>query len=127
MTGHREHARLPIELEVRYGRLNSFFADYTRNISKGGTFIDTKNPLPAGTRFLFKLLVPGRGERFELAGEVVRAESGAPATGMAIRFTWSDQEARTTFEQAVEQLMSDSLGSLVTAGLLEAAEPTPRR
>jgi type IV pilus assembly protein PilZ len=127
MTGHREQARMPIELEVRYGKLNSFFADYAKNISKGGTSIDTKNPLPAGTRFLFKLLVPGCGEPFELAGEVVRAEPGAREDGMAVQFTWSDQAARTAFEQAVEKLMSDSLGSVVTAGLLGAAEPSPRR
>jgi type IV pilus assembly protein PilZ len=127
MTEHREHARMPIELEVRYRKLNSFFADYTKNISKGGSFIATKNPLPAGTTFLFKLSVPGRGEPFEVAGEVVRAEAGGGEHGMAIRFTWSEPAARTAFEQAVEQLMADSLGPLVAAGLLEAAEPTPKR
>lgn len=127
MTENREHARMPIELEVHYKKLNNFFADYTRNISKGGTFIDTKNPLPAGTRFLFKLSAPGCGEPFQIAGEVVRAEAGSRDTGMAIRFTWSDPAAQTSFEQAVEKLMADSLGPLVAAGLLEAAEPSPKR
>lgn len=127
MTEHREHARVPIELEVRYKRLNSFFADYTRNISKGGTFIETKNPLPAGTRFLFKLAVPGRAEPFEVAGEVVRAGSDGRGMGMAIRFTWSDPGARAAFERAVETLMSESLGPMVAAGLLDAAEPSPKR
>ncbi len=127
MTDQREHARVPIELEVRYKKLNSFFADYTRNISKGGTFIETKNPLPPGTRFLFKLSVPGHDGGFEVAGEVVRAEAGGRGTGMAIRFTWSDAAARAAFEQAVEKLMADSLGPLVAAGLLDAAEPSPKR
>ena len=127
MTEHREHARVPIQLEVRYRRLNSFFADYTRNISKGGTFIETKNPLPAGTRFLFKLSVPGRAEPFEVAGEVVRAGSDGRGMGMAIRFTWSDQDVRAAFERAVETLMSESLGPMVAAGLLDAAEPSPKR
>ena len=127
MTENRAHERMPIELEVRYKKLNSFFADYTRNISKGGTFIETRNPMPAGTRFLFKLSVPGRGESFEVAGEVVRAESGGRGSGMAIRFTWSDPAARRAFEQAVEKLMAESLGPVVAAGLLEAAEPSPKR
>jgi hypothetical protein len=46
---------------------------------------------------------------------------------MAIRFTWSDPAARSAFEQAVEGLMADSLGPVVAAGLLEAAEPSPKR
>ncbi len=74
MTEHREHARAPIELKVDYKKLNSFFADYTKNISKGGTFIKTKKPLPVGTRFLFKLGVPSCGDAFEITGEVVHAE-----------------------------------------------------
>jgi type IV pilus assembly protein PilZ len=127
MTEVREHARMPIELEVRYGKLNSFFSDYTRNISKGGAFIETRNPLPPGTRFLFKLSVPGCGEPFQVGGEVLRTETGERGGGMAIRFTWSDAEARAAFEQAVEKLMADSLGPVVAAGLLEAAEPSPKR
>ncbi|HWN69111.1 MAG TPA: PilZ domain-containing protein, partial [Haliangium sp.] len=54
----REHGRKPIELEVTYKRLNAFFSDYTKNISKGGTFIKTEKPLEVGTEFLFKLHVP---------------------------------------------------------------------
>ena len=46
MPEHRDHARAPIELEVDYKKLNSFFADYTKNISKGGTFIKTRKALP---------------------------------------------------------------------------------
>ncbi len=37
----RKDQREPIELQVSYKRLNTFFADYTRNISRGGTFIGT--------------------------------------------------------------------------------------
>jgi type IV pilus assembly protein PilZ len=47
--GPRVEPRAPIELKVEYKRINSFFADYTRNISKGGTFIKTTKPLAIGT------------------------------------------------------------------------------
>src|SRR5512144_2935283 len=63
---HRQHARAPIELKVDYKKLNSFFADYTKNISKGGTFIKTRKTLPVGTRFLFRLAIPGRASAFAL-------------------------------------------------------------
>ena len=38
-TDQREFPRESIELVVRYQRLNAFFADYVKNISRGGTFV----------------------------------------------------------------------------------------
>jgi len=119
MMEHRHHTRAPIELEVSYKRLNSFFAEYTRNISKGGTFIKTKKPLPVGTRLLFRLVAPTCPEPFQITGEVVRAESTSADPGMAIRFVWTADGERASFEAAVERLMSDALGSHVAAELLK--------
>jgi type IV pilus assembly protein PilZ len=117
---HREHTSAPIALRVEYKKLNSFFADYTKNIAKGGTFIKTKKPLPAGTRFILELTVPSGGIPFELTGEVVRVESGDGA-GMGIRFVWSDEAAHGGFEHVVERLMAESLGPVVAARLLDEA------
>jgi type IV pilus assembly protein PilZ len=114
----RVHTRAPIELKVDYKKLNSFFADYTKNISKGGTFIKTKKPLPIGTRFLFKLSVPQRGSPFELIGEVVWANGEGDEAGMGIKFVYSDDSQRNDFEGVVEQLMSDSLGAELAGRLL---------
>ena len=66
----RREARAPIELKVEYKRLNTFFYDYTKNISKGGTFIKTEKPLDIGTIFLFKLMLPAQSEPLALRGEV---------------------------------------------------------
>ena len=114
----RQTPRAPIELKVDYKKLNSFFADYTKNISKGGTFIKTKKPLPIGTRFLFKLTVPQREAPFELLGEVVWSKADGEEPGMGIRFIYSDERQRTEFEKVVEGLMSDSLGAELTGKLL---------
>jgi type IV pilus assembly protein PilZ len=114
----REHARAPIELKVDYKKLNSFFADYTKNISKGGTFIKTRKTLPIGTRFLFRLSVPGRPSPFELKGDVVHASATGDEPGMGIRFVWEADSERAAFEGVVEGLMSDSLGPLVAQKLL---------
>jgi type IV pilus assembly protein PilZ len=118
MPENREHGRAPIELKVDYKKLNSFFADYTKNISKGGTFIKTKKMLPVGTRFLFRLTVPGRPRPFELNGEVVHASAQGEDPGMGIRFVWGDDRERTSFEAIVEGLMQESLGPLVATRLL---------
>ena len=118
MAEHRHHGRAPIELKVDYKKLNSFFADYTKNISKGGTFIKTKKTLPLGTRFLFRLTVPGRARPFELSGEVVHATSTGEDPGMGIRFVWAAEGDRNAFEGVVEGLMTDSLGPSLTGRLL---------
>lgn len=112
--------RAPIELKVEYKRLNSFFADYTRNISKGGTFIRTDKPLPIGTEFRFVLQVPKLDAPLELRGKVqwiVRpadeAASVDPGPGMGIGFVYESEADRERVEAIVENLMVESLGPVL--------------
>ena len=114
----RQQARVPIELKVDYKKVNSFFADYTKNISKGGTFIKTKKPLPIGTQFLFKLTVPRREAPFELLGEVVWARTDGDEPGMGIRFVYQSDSQRQDFEGVVEHMMQDALGPHISSKLL---------
>ena len=109
----RAAARRPIELKVEYKRLNTFFADYTKNISRGGTFIKTSRPLPIGTEFLFKLFVPGREQPLTIHGEVQRIiDEGAPGqeAGMAIRFVYREGDPQAEIARVVEGIMTESLG-----------------
>ena len=114
----RTDYRAPIELRVDYKKMNTFFADYTKNISKGGTFIKTKKPLPIGTRFLFKLAIPQLSQPFELTGEVVWAKEDGEEPGMGIRFVYGDDGQRKEFEGMIEKLMLESLGPLLVEKLL---------
>jgi type IV pilus assembly protein PilZ len=123
----RQETRAPIELKVEYRRLNTFFYDYTRNISKGGTFIKTKKPLPVGTMFLFKLFVPALHDPLVLRGEVrwirregevvVEAQADGDDPGMGIRLVYDDEKQRTDIDTVVEKLMVESLGPLIFAHL----------
>jgi len=118
----RRAPRAPIELTVEYKRLNTFFADYTKNISRGGTFIGTDKPLPVGTEFVFALGVPGMPEPLRLRGRVIwttpaqEATKGNPA-GMGIEFQY-DAKERLEKEAAVERLMVAELGEHLTTRLL---------
>ena len=114
----RQHPRAPIELKVEYKKMNTFFADYTKNISKGGTFIKTERPLPVGTEFLFKLTLPKRSVPFELRGQVIWTNQRSaiqrpdvPDMGMGIRFIFTNDAERDMFESEVEQMMVASLGA----------------
>lgn len=118
--------RAPIELKVEYQRMNSFFADYTRNISKGGTFIRTERPLAIGTAFLFKLTVPGLPSALELNGKVqwTVQPGGSDDPGMGIGFVYETEADRQRIEAIVERLMVESLGRVLYDKLLrlESAE-----
>lgn len=126
----RHQARAPIELKVEYKKLNAFFADYTKNISKGGTFIRTRRPLDIGTEFLFKLVVPKLKEPLTLRGQVrwIKHEDGPSPEGipedhepgMGIRFLFEHPEERKILEEIVEKLMIDSLGQLLYSKLIHA-------
>ncbi len=123
----RDDPRQPIELKVEYKRINTFFADYTKNISRGGTFIKTGRPLPVGTEFVFKLFVPNLEQPLAIHGEVqwVVSESEAQAMGsegepgMGIRFVYREGDDRATIARTVERLMVDSLGARLYARLMD--------
>jgi len=126
--GRREYPRAPIELKVEYKRLNTFFADYTKNISRGGTFIRTNKPLDVGTEFIFKLVIPSLEEALALRGQVrwVVKEGEPPPPGvdaghepgMGIKFIFESDEEKQRIEQTVEKMMIDSLGQLLYSKLL---------
>ncbi len=117
-----EH-RAPIELKVSYKRVNSFFADYTKNISRGGTFIATERPLDMGTEFIFALGVPGLAEPLRLNGRVIWTTEPEDATkanpsGMGIEFQYADAAERRATESIVERLLAQELGPELARGLL---------
>lgn len=118
----RAYPRIPIELRVDYPKLNAFFADYTRNISKGGTFIRTRQPLAKGTRFVFRLSVPTLEAPILLEGEVAWTREDGGEAGMGIRFLYADAEARRSVERIVEKLMVDNLGEALSQKLLSGSK-----
>jgi type IV pilus assembly protein PilZ len=120
---NRESPRHAVQLRVDYKRMNTFFADYAKNISKGGTFIRTGKPLDVGTEFVFVLSIPEQANQLELRGEVIWTVVGDQATderpaGMGIRFRFEGEGERQALELFVETLMAEKLGSRVAAKLL---------
>jgi type IV pilus assembly protein PilZ len=120
---HRIEERTAITLKVDYRRLNSFFADYTKNISKGGTFIRTSKPLNVGTEFVFVLSLPTLNEQLQLNGEVMWVvtddqSSEEQPSGMGIKFKFDSDDERTKVDEFVERIMIDALGEHISQRLL---------
>ena len=131
----RQAERAAITLRVDYKRINTFFADYTKNISKGGTFIKTTKPLDIGTEFVFVLSLPvgsspqagAAGDtQLKLRGKVIwvttEADVGtrpdATTPGMGIRFLFADEKERMALDDIVERLMAEALGDHISGKLL---------
>ena len=121
----RAARRAPVHLRVDYEQMNSFFADYTKNISKGGTFIKSARPLPLGTRCQFSFSLPALAEPLLLEGEVAwvlqpkEAQERKEDAGMGIRFVFKDHAAQRAFEELVERMMEESFGAEIARQLLK--------
>jgi type IV pilus assembly protein PilZ len=119
----RDAFRAAITLRVDYKRLNTFFADYTKNISKGGTFIRTTKPLDVGTEFVFVLSFPDQDKQLRLKGEVIWVVAEDKATdeqppGMGIRFLFANDQEREAVDHFVEKMMQEALGDHISQKLL---------
>jgi len=123
----RGEPRAAIELRVEYKRINAFFADYTKNIGRGGTFICTDRPLEIGTDFVFKLGVPNLQEPLVLKGKVQWIVMPDEATdgqepGMGIGFVFETEAERMRVEATVEKLMIESLGPVLYEKLMRGGD-----
>jgi type IV pilus assembly protein PilZ len=99
----RREARAPIELKVEYKRLNTFFYDYTKNISKSEPLA-----LRGEVRWVVKDGAP-------LPPQVAAGHD----PGMGIKFVYDSADQRDQLEQVVERMMTDSLGPLIFSRLVK--------
>jgi type IV pilus assembly protein PilZ len=107
MADRRDEPRAEVDLEVHYRTAQEFLAAYTKNISGGGIFIRTQQPLPLNQNVLLRFTLPGISQRFEVHGVVVWAnpaslKSSFPA-GMGIKFLQSDAKEQQMIADFIKQ------------------------
>lgn len=100
----RQFTRLPVNLMIDYQVLDQFLYDYATNLSLGGVFIRSSNPLPVGTKLRVQFSLPGLKQMVVTWGEVAhvveeRAKEGF--TGMGIRFDDLDAGAKKLIDQLI--------------------------
>ena len=98
MEERRAEPRVPVELEVHYRSAQEFLTAYTVNISGGGIFIKTREPLPLNQVVHLRFTLPGIARVFNLHGLVVwtnpqPSRSSFPS-GMGIKFMNLDAEGK---------------------------------
>lgn len=124
----RGTGRAQLELPVEYERLNAFLSDYTHNLSRGGTFIRTEQPLDKGTQLAFRIRAPELGElvlqgvvRWVVSAE--EADEEHPA-GMGIAFLHDSAAEQYEFELRLDRLMVRALGAAAYEKLMKRPAPT---
>lgn len=87
-TDPRYDRRLEVEILVGSTRLTAV----SRNVSLGGMFVETQEPLSVFAPLVVKFRVPTQPELIEVSGEVRWIEPGDGICGMGIR--WDGLRAR---------------------------------
>jgi uncharacterized protein (TIGR02266 family) len=107
----RKSERLQHELLVAYRTVDGFITDWAVNISRGGMFINTRNPLSVGSIVRLIVSLPDAAFPFDLTGRVIRVHPHDPnsdtAPGMGIEFVDVDEEKRARLERFVERLRAE--------------------
>jgi len=84
----RERPRILISLEITYESGDEFLSSFLTDISGGGVFIGTSNPMKVNTRLKVCFHVPGISESLLATGTVAwaRDSEGSDNPGMGVRF-----------------------------------------
>lgn len=110
----RGDRRVALDLEIDYSDLESFCQDYIRNISRGGVFVETREPLALGSNLKLKFRLPGSDRPIQAEGVVMwvieaqenMADGHVP--GMGIRFgSLSEQDMAMIDELVLGELTEE--------------------
>jgi len=106
----RQHKRAPAKILIKYGNAEQFFTDYIQNISRGGIFVPTYNPLPRGTHVRISFSLPYWDRLIETEGIVVHSirtdpHNATTPAGMGIKFQAPCEEHLELIDKYVDSLL----------------------
>jgi uncharacterized protein (TIGR02266 family) len=118
----RKSERLQHELLVAYRTVDGFITDWAVNISRGGIFINTRNPLAVGSIVRLIISLPDAAFPFDLTGRVIRvhpADSNSDQVpGMGLEFVDVDEDKKSRLARFVDRLRAE---------LPDAVLPSPKK
>jgi len=110
MNDTRKDKRAPVSLKVRFksATVDEFVEHYSSDVSHGGLFIKSKQPMAVGTLLKFELQLKDESKLIQGVGRVVwkreASDGGSDANpaGMGIKFIKMDPESRGLVDKIVE-------------------------
>lgn len=125
MEANRKHARFGpvlIRAEFRVDDGKSVHKAYVTNLSRGGTFLATREPIPLGTRLAIRLSLPWQLGQIDVQAQAKWYRFGnassrnSQSPGVGLEFTNLDQKSSRKIEDYLEkfQALADQLPSMVS-------------
>jgi len=104
----RKHPRTPLSLLVqfRFNTFEDFLAEYSVNISPGGMFIHTDQPLEEGSMVYLQFSLKDGSRLIEGMGKVVRVNPPGVkdrVCGMGVEFVSFDEESMALINEICAQ------------------------
>ena len=110
----RCNSRYHVHIKVEYKTKGMFLSNYVTNISKGGVFIETKEPFPVSSEIDLALELPESQSTIHAQGRVAWTydiKKGGPLVvvhGMGIKFTDIKPDEIKALETYIEELSSQA-------------------
>ena len=82
LRGKRKHSRKSCLISVDYSTPERFYREFVQDISAGGLYIETREPLSKGEGISLTFSVPDSQVPIRVTGEIVRTEE----SGIAVEF-----------------------------------------
>ena len=107
-TERRRHKRVTLVTRVTHVLSDHQQYYYSRDLSLGGIFLETKKPFPVGTRLDLDFSIPGNEKRIKVVGKVARVvlsepDHKMPLPGMGVSFITLPEEIETELVSFLSQ------------------------
>lgn len=99
----RRHARLPVDVEVRYRPVNepNFTNIRLTEISVGGAMLATDEPIPLDTDIILEITPPGAVSPIAISGKVGYHSNGG---GTGVKFVYRDSGGSRRLRELIRRL-----------------------
>ena len=97
MQEHRKETRVPVRLEVEWGTLPTKYPDVTSDVSLGGCYVESLNPVKVGEVLNLRLCLPSN-KTLRFRGEVRYHQ---PTIGFGLKFLQLSPFEQATLEALI--------------------------
>ena len=94
----RSDSRVACLIAVDYATQKRAYRDFMQDLSKGGVFIETREPLNTGETISLTFTIPNSQNHFKMAGKIVRTDD----KGVGVEFD-------TKLSQYQERIIKDAI------------------
>jgi uncharacterized protein (TIGR02266 family) len=131
MADTRKDRRAPVSLKVRFksATVDEFIEHYCKDVSRGGIFIKSSQPMAIGTLLKFQFQLKDESSLIKGVGRVVWTRSSEDAVadqpaGMGIKFIKMDNESKSIVERIVDN-QGDEGGAFDQGRATASTQETP--